>query len=285
MFPTQSRVFFYDRNAPSTVATTWAANALMDAHARLGEDRLLELADGIGEFFLRHVLQTEDPPGAFFGYLVGDRSPIHNSNLHACAVLARLSTLLDRPRYREAAHAGVEWTLARQRGDGSWPYGERDNLAWVDSFHTGYILDALRICADAGVHDDIEPAIETGLAYYRRELFLADGTPKYYDKETYPVDGQCVAQAIQTFAIAARTDPTCFDDAWRVLDWALANFRRRDGLFYFQRRRWWVNRIAHLRWVQTPMLVALTHLLEAEQARATPPPAAAHSSGTRSPVA
>jgi glycosyltransferase involved in cell wall biosynthesis len=282
-FATQSRVFFYDRFEPSTVATTFAAMALLDAHERLGDPRLLEVADGAARFFLRHVPQTEDAPGAYFGYLVGDRSPIHNSNLHACAVMARLSTLLDRPEYREAARAGVEWTLARQRPDGSWPYGERDNLAWVDNFHTGYVLDSLRVCDQAGIHEGIAEAYARGLDYFRRELFLVDGTPKYYANETHPIDGQCVAQAIGTLALAAETEPGCLHDAGRTLDWALKHFRRRDGLFFFQRRRFWTNRIAHLRWVQAPMLVALTQLIAAERTRsgasAASEPAAARARG------
>jgi hypothetical protein len=74
---------------------------------------------------------------------------------------------------RRAAGAAVRYSTIRQRPDGSWPYGERPNLAWVDNFHTGYVLDALRICADAGVGGpEVEEAWTRGIAFYRRELFL-----------------------------------------------------------------------------------------------------------------
>jgi hypothetical protein len=266
-FATQSRVVFYDKFEPSTVATTVAALALLDAYDRLGEDRMLEAAAGAGRFFLRHVPQTGDEPGAYFGYLVDDRTPIHNSNVHACSVLARLTTHVDEPSWREAARRGVQWTLARQRPDGSWPYGEQDNLAWVDNFHTAYVLESLRICADAGLDDRIEDAWKRGLDYFRERLFLADGTPKYYSDETYPIDGQCVAEAIRTLAIASRHEPDCLDHAWQVFGWALEHMRRRDGLFYFQRRRHWVNPVPHMRWVQAPMLGALLELREADAER------------------
>ena len=39
---------------------------------------------------------------------------------------------------------------------------------------------------------------------------------------------------------------------------------RSDGAFVFQRERYWVNRTPHPRWVQAPMLEALTVLLAAE---------------------
>jgi hypothetical protein len=263
-FATQSRVFFYDRFEPNAITTTWAALALMDAHDVLGDDDLLATIEGVGRFFVDRIPQTGDPPGAYFGYLVGDSSPIHNANLHVASVLARAGARTGHPEWLERAHGALEWSLARQRPDGAWRYGERDNLAWVDNFHTGYMLDALHRLHDAGVTTGIDAAWPAALAYWRAHHFLDDGTPKYYDTGIYPIDGQCVAQAIQSFALYADWDPTCIDDAWRVFHWAVADFRRRDGLFFFQKRRRWTNRVAHMRWVQAPMLMALTHLLAAD---------------------
>jgi GT2 family glycosyltransferase len=265
-FPTQTRVLRYGADEPNTIATSFAAMALLDAYEATGEERLAELARGVGRFFVRHVPQTEDPPGARFGYLVGDRSPIHNANTHVCAVLARLVSHGEE-QYREAIVRGLTWTLERQRADGSWPYGERSDLEWVDGFHTGYVLDSLRTCADAGVDERAEAAWRRGLEYWRANLFGEDGTPKYYNDETYPIDNQSAAQGIQTLAIASAHDPSCLDQAWKVFEWTMANMRRRDGLFYFQRRRHWINRAAHIRWTETCMLLALTHLqLAARQA-------------------
>ena len=76
------------------------------------------------------------------------------------------------------AQAGIEYALSRQRPDGSWLYGERPDLAWVDGYHHGYVLDALRVCADAGLDDRLPEAIHRGLEFYRRELILPDGTPE-----------------------------------------------------------------------------------------------------------
>jgi hypothetical protein len=264
-FDMQSRVFFYPRGSPNTIATAFAGMALLDAYERTGDERWAEVATEAGEFFLRHVPQTPDPPGAFFGYLPDDRSPIHNSNTHVCALLARLGSLAGEDRYRDAARSGIEWTVARQRADGSWPYGERPNLQWIDNFHTGYVLDALRTCADSGFAAEIGDALERGLQYYRRELVLDDGTPKYYASSVYPIDMQCVAQSIQTFAIAASREPSWADTAWSVFSFALDRMRRSDGLFVFQRRRMWKNRRPYPRAVVGPMMLALANLLAYEQ--------------------
>ncbi|HSR95302.1 MAG TPA: hypothetical protein VLK56_10600 [Solirubrobacterales bacterium] len=280
-FDVQSRVFFYPSTTPNTIATAFAGLSLLDAHAALGDPALLEEATGVGEFFLRDVPQTDDAPGAFFGYLPGDRSPIHNSNLLVASLLARLAGE-GGERFTRAAEAAVLYTTARQRPDGAWPYGERPGLGWVDNFHSGYVLDALRTCADAGIAaDEAETAWRRGIAYYRQRLFLADGTPKYYPEKTYPIDAQCVAQGIQTLAIAARHEPAAGAQAWGVLDFALRRMARRDGLPIFQRRRFWANRAVHVRWVAAPMLLAISHLLGAESGA---PAAAPKSLAARAPA-
>jgi hypothetical protein len=260
----QSRVFFYPHTDPNGIATTYVAAAMLDYHVRTGSQQALELAEGVGRWLVRNVPQTEDPPGAYFGYLVGDRSPIHNSNMHACALLSRLHALLDRPEWRALAERGIEWTVSRQRPEGSWPYGERGNLSWVDGYHTGYVLDALRFCLDAGVAPGAEEAWSRGLDFYRRVMFLADGTPRYFSHNTYPVDLQSVAQALQTFSIASTHDPTCLEDARRVLAYAQRAMARDDGAYVFQRRRHWVNRVAHMRGGNADLVLGLARLLRAE---------------------
>ncbi len=258
-FDVQTRVFFYPRGSPNTIATVFAGLGMLDAFEATGEPRLLELAVGAGEFFLRHVPQTEDGEGAYFGYLVGDRTPIHNANTLVCALLARLAQHAGRDDMRESSEAGLRWSIARQRPDGSWPYGEQPHLGWIDNFHTGYVLDSLMYCAAAGVVIDGGNSLERGLAFYRRSLFLDDGTPKYMPDSTYPIDAQCVAQAIQTMALAGSRQSSG-DFAWTIFDFAQRHMRRLDGSYIFQRRPRWNNAAPHIRWMAAPMLQALTIL-------------------------
>jgi hypothetical protein len=275
-FDVRTRVLAYDRATPNAIATAFAGLALLDAHAATGDAALLEAAAGAGRFFLRHVPQTPDSAGAFFGYLPGDRTPIHNANMLAAALLARLSAagVADGEAFRAPARAALRWTFARQRPEGSWPYGERPNLAWIDNFHTGYVLDALRACADAGLGRDATDAWSRGLTFYRRELFRSDGAPRYTARSLYPIDAQCVAQGIQTLALASAHEPACRAEAERVFDFAFARMLRRDGMPLFQRRRLWSNRALHMRWVVAPMVLALTHLLASQtcQPEANPAP-------------
>ena len=262
-FDVQTRVFFYPAGAPNTIATAFAGFALLDGFERTRDESLLDRAAGVGRFFLRHVPQTPGTNGAFFGYLVGDRTPIHNANLLVCALLARLHSHTQDAAFYRAADAGVAFTVHHQRPGGSWPYAERPGLDWVDGYHTGYVLDSLITCLEAGIDAAIPAAVDEGLDYYRRALFLADGTPKYSSASLYPIDIQCVAQGIQTFALASARRPDTLAHARLVLDFALGRMQRSDGAFVYQRNRWWSVRTPHVRWAAAPMLLALTILLRA----------------------
>ena len=266
-FEFQSRVVHYQRGEPNTIATAFAGHALLDAHAALGDAKLLDHACGVGRFFIEHIELTPSGEGACFGYHPGDRSLIHNANMLVCALLSRLRAAgRDEGGFAEAAESAALFTLGHQHADGSWPYGERDDLRWIDGFHTGYVLDALRTCADSGLlAEECTAAWQRGVAFYRRELFLGDGTAKYASKSLYPIDTQCVAQGIQTLAIAARHGEVESDLPWRVLEFALDRMVGSAGLPLFQRRRLWVNRTPHVRWTVAPLLRALAELLACTQ--------------------
>jgi len=264
-FDVQTRVFFYPRRSPNTIATVFAGLALLDAHEATGDPAYLERATGVGDFFLRHVPQTPDPPGSYFGYLVDDRTPIHNANMLVATVLARLWRETGRLDFAAAAEDAVAYTVTRQRPNGSWPYGERPHLRWVDNHHTGYVLEALEVCRRCGIGAADAAVLRRGAAFYRDRLFQPDGAPRYFDTSLYPIDIQCVATGIQTFSLLAAEDPELAETARRVFLYGFGNMRRRDGSFAFQRTRFWTIRTPHLRWGQAPMLLALTHLLKLEE--------------------
>lgn len=273
-FDVETRFFGYAVGTPNTIATSFAGLALLDAHGRDRDTRALELAESAGEFFLRHVplTEAENGGGAYFGYLSGDRTPIHNANLLACSLLAELAACCDREDFGAAARAGLRYALARQRPDGSWPYAETPTGDWVDGFHTGYVLDALRRCGRALSDPSAEAAYRRGLAHYASRLFEADGAPRYRVDRRYPIDSICIAQGISSFCLASELQggEEWLDAAWRVYGFGARRMRRRDGAFAFQRRRLWVNRAPHVRWVQAPMLDALARLLAASGGGSAP---------------
>src|SRR5206468_3661140 len=110
--------------------------------------------------------------------------------------------------------------------------GERPGLEWVDGFHTGYVLDSLLTCIQAGIGGpEAEHAWRRGVRFYAEQLVDPDGAPRYKPRARYPVDGQCAAQAIQTLSRAAALEPSAAARRWDVWAYAVAALRRRDGAF------------------------------------------------------
>jgi len=87
-----------------------------------------------------------------------------------------------------------------QHDDGSWCYAETRMQSWIDSFHTGFNLEAVRWFLRLEEVLEYQAAYEKGVEYYAGNFFLADGTPKYYHDRVYPIDIYAPSQAVVFFA-------------------------------------------------------------------------------------
>jgi rhamnogalacturonyl hydrolase YesR len=159
------------------------------------------------------------------------------------------------------AQKALQYTADRQRADASWYYGEASNLHWVDNFHTGYVLDSFKHYAEATGDDRFEHTLMRGYNHWKNTFFLSDGTPKYYDRKTLPLDIQCCSQAIDTLVFFQDRDPESLQLALKVAAWTIQHMQDRTGYFYYRRySRWIVNRTPTLHWGQATMLCALAGL-------------------------
>jgi hypothetical protein len=262
-FDYQSRVFYLAKGEPTVVWTAHIAFAFLDAWELMGKDQDLEAAQGVCRFILKELERRPEVGGTCISYVPGSYHAVHNANMLAAAALARTYTHTHQDELYQIASDAVAYTLHAQRDDGSWWYGEAENLRWVDNFHTGYVLDCLWWYMNATEDRQWQSAFDRGSRFFVENFFLSDGTPKYYPNQTYPIDIQCAAQAIETLALLARYwDPACRALAERVAAWTVANMQDTDGHFYFQRGRRWVNKTPMLHWGQATMFHALACLLE-----------------------
>jgi hypothetical protein len=103
--------------------------------------------------------------------------------------------------------------------------------------------------------------MDTGYEYWKRTFFLPDGTPRYYNHKTLPIDIQCSSQAIDTLAFFSDSDPEALPLAMKVAQWTIENMQDRTGYFYYRRySRSIVNKTPTLHWGQATMLCALAGL-------------------------
>jgi len=269
-FPWQTRTILVPCGAPNLVCTTFVAGALLDAYEQLGDARLLEMALSSGDYLLNELYYAEGDEIASFSYpLPSSKAKVHNANFLAASLLSRLYHHTGHDSLREVALKTARYSASRQRDDGSWYYGELTTQRWIDNFHTGYNLCALRAVGRYLPTPEFESHVRSGFAFYREHFFCDDGAVRYFHDRTYPIDIHCVAQSLLTLLEFQDLDPTNINLIRSVYAWVMKNMWDDAEFFYYRVLRTLTNRISYMRWSQAWMLLALSTLLEQEARQGT----------------
>lgn len=264
-FDWQTRGELVPRWSPNIICSTFAANALLDAHDRSPNPKWLEAAESTAGFIMEKLFWRKSPSHACFSYTPLRRGEVHNANLLGAAFLCRVGRALGRREFIEPALDAARYSVSRQQADGAWAYGEGATQRWIDNFHTGFNLGALRRIGDDGGTAEFEPALRRGYEYYKARFFRDDGAPKYFHDAVYPIDIHSVAQSIITFVECEKSAAESYALASPVFRWAMANMWDPRGFFYFQKRRAYVVRTPFMRWSEAWMLWALAAFLESQR--------------------
>jgi hypothetical protein len=261
-FDWQSWTFMRPAGTPTIVNTSFIGHALLDCYELTGRQKALDMAIPIKDFILGDLHRTTLDGTFCFSYTPVDTEAVHNANLLGASILARLTQYCDDDRLTQVALASLDYSMRHQRDDGSWFYAETKLQSWVDSFHTGFNLQAIRYILDAGLAPQYRAAYRKGVAYYAENFFLEDGTPKYYHDRTYPIDIHSPAQAICFFCREGKQYRGLTD---KIVNWMLQNMYSGGGFFYFRKGRFVTNRIPYMRWSQAWAFHALTEYLLATE--------------------
>jgi hypothetical protein len=262
-FDYQSRTFYLPKGMPTIVWTSLIGHVFLDGYDHFGDENYLRIAVSACEHILRDLQTYADGEGTCISYIPGHNSQVHNANTLGASLLARAYRYTKNESYRSLAQMAMQYTAQHQRPDASWYYGEKANLHWVDNFHTAYVLDSFKYYSDNTGDDRFEDNLRRGYEYWKKTFFLLDGTPRYYNCKTLPIDIQCSSQAIDTLVFFSDRDPESLSLALRIAQWTIANMQDRTGYFYYRRYSpWLVNKTPTLHWGQATMLCALAALYE-----------------------
>jgi rhamnogalacturonyl hydrolase YesR len=260
-FDYQSRSFFLPKGVPTIVWTSLIGHAFIDAYDHFQKECYLEAAVSACEHIVRDLDRLVEGDAVCLSYIPGAMNPVHNSNTLGASFLARTYARTGNESYRLLAQKAMRYAANHQRQDGSWYYGEPSNLHWVDNFHTGYVLDCFKYYQIATHDEQFEEKMNTGYQYWKKTFFLQDGTPRYYEHKTLPIDIQCSSQAIDTLVLFSDQDPEALDLALLVARWTIKNMQDKTGYFYYRKySRWLVNKTPTLHWGQATMFCALSGL-------------------------
>jgi hypothetical protein len=269
-FPWQTRTQLVPARTPNLVCTLFVAEALLDLYESSDDERYLHIASSAADYIVEELYWESDSVCSFNYPFPSSRTPVHNANLLAAAFLCRVYRLTGKEKYLAPALAAALYSVRRQRIDGSWLYGESDIYRWVDNFHTGYNLCALRSIGKNLQTAQFDESLRMGFEFYRNHFFRKDGAPNYFHNRTYPIDVHCAAQSIITLVELRDLDEANEALVRKVCRWTMANLWREEGCFCYQKRSWGTIAIPYMRWGQAWMLLALATLLEQMGARREP---------------
>jgi hypothetical protein len=266
-FDWPNRAFYAPAGTPTIVNTAFIGHSLLDLFEETGQEEWLQLAVSASQFLCQDLHRTAGKRGFCFSYTPLDQSQVHNANLLGASLLARAGKISCSHDYIKDALNSAYFSIAAQRPNGSWSYGEASSQSWIDSFHTGYNLMALKDIFEATEEQAVKDTLDKGYRYYLENFFLPDGTVKYYHDRAEPLDAHAFAHAV--FCLSELDDhintPSGF--AQKVIKRMIELFWSGEGYFYWQRYNGFLYRMPCMRWVQSWAFLALITFLKNTEKR------------------
>lgn len=251
---------------PTIVWTSLIGHAFLNAFELLGQKEYFDVAQSAGDFIINDIASYNGSPNSLcFMYTpngkASDSGCIHNSNVLGASLLARIYKHNKDKEIAGISKKAINFTIEHQLPEGGWYYGEPKKFRWIDSFHSGYVLESIYDYINATNDRSHEDELCKGFRFFKSTFFKKDGTPKYYNYKTYPIDIQCASQAIQTLIRLKEYDKGSLELAEKVALWTIRNMQDKEGYFYFRKYPIIINKTPMFHWGQATMLASLSFLL------------------------
>lgn len=258
-FDWQARAFFQPKGMPTVVATTFIAEALLEAYKITKNEAYLEVANSATQFVLKDLNRTYDDKGNFsFSYSPLDSTQVFNASLLGAKLLSLVYDFTKDENLLDEARKAVQYAADFQQENGAWAYGTLPYHQWVDNFHTGYNLECIYTYQKISGDTSFAKHIEKGLEYYLNTFFTEEGISKYYNNSIFPIDIHAPAQLVVTLSKLEvfKENKDLID---RVLSWTIDNMQADEGFFQYQKNKYFNSNIPYMRWAQAWMFYAFSY--------------------------
>jgi len=253
------RLFLFKKHTPTVVATCFCVEALLESYEITKNETVLKETLTAANFVVNDLSRIKHQRGIIFSYSVLDgNNTVINASLLGAKILSYSYKYTKNKAHADLAKQAVVAACDLQSEDGSWIYGLLPVQSWIDSFHTGFNLDAIATYQQNTRDQSFQMYLDKGLAYYLEHFFEADGMPKYYHDKTFPIDIHCPAQVIVTLSKMKMFQPNEALLA-KVLHWTIDNMQHKKGYFYYQYRKGMSSKISYMRWSNAFMFNAMAH--------------------------
>jgi hypothetical protein len=197
--------------------------------------------------------------------MAGDNGRVVNANAYRAFLLMRAAHDLGASHYAAAAEPNLRFVLDAQNQDGSWYYAMDGRRAFIDHFHTCFVLKALMKIEGLTGTGACDAALDAGLRYYLTNLFDDEGLPRpfakaprftFYTRELYDY-----AEAINLLTLARPRGPQFTEARAAVVDDILGRWQQRSGCFRTRKLLFGWDNVPMHRWAQSQLLRSLCGLL------------------------
>jgi len=261
-FDWQSRAFFLPKGTPTVVNTSFIGRSFLNVYEVTGNEEYLRIARSSCDFILEDLNRYEENNTVCFSYSPIDSYFVYNATALASSLLGSVYSKTKENGLAEEAKKSIQYIINHQNENGSWNYGESKTAkrVGIDNFHTGFILESLKIYTETTGDNDYIDHLKKGLLFYQDYFFLENGAPKYYYNKKHPFDIHSASQAIVTL-LQLKNYGADQVLCGKVIKWMIRNMQDKKGYFYYQKRRLFTNKIPYMRWSQAWAFHALTSYL------------------------
>ena len=242
----------------------FVCEALIDAFEATKDKKYIKIVKSVCEFIfsdLKTIIKNDKQICS--SYIPGDNLRVINVNAIIGSLLARVYKSTDEKKYKSKSKKYIDWVVSTQTGYGAWYYTDPPHNSPIthDNYHTGFVLDSIEdYCRNTG-DDKYQEHYNSGLVYYKKNLFTRDYAPKWMFDKIYPHDIHGVAQGIITFSKACRYSESYIDLAKNIANWGINNLYDNNGNFFYQQGKFLKKRYTLMRWCQAWMCFALSNLI------------------------
>lgn len=257
--------FYFPPHTPTIVASSFAADALFHAFDITRQSHYRKVALETADFILNDLHRTPHKGGFLFSYSsYSGNDTVYNASLLGGRTLAQCYKYSGNQEYLKIAKECMDTCIKEQRNDGSWTYGMEHYQTWIDNFHTGYNLEAIREYQLISGDTEYEAVLRKGAKFMIENHFDGQHIPKYYHNKQYPIDIHCCGEifvVLHKLGIFSENESLA-DDVYR---WTIRNmFNEKEGYFYFQKRSWITNKTPLMRWSEAFMFNALSFYMKSK---------------------
>jgi hypothetical protein len=238
---------------PNAIVTYFIGEAFLDYYLKYPSKELEHNLFSIRKYFLEDINRTTRNNGICFSYSSSDNKEIYNASALISRFLYRLNEMFQIGG-SEIIEKSINYLISVQNNDGSWFYGYAPNQKWIDSFHTEYMLEFFNSLSVANIEKyNLKNRIKKANEYYLNTFFL-DEVCNYFPDKKYPINIHSIASRIIYLSNINK-----LDEAEKIIDWTFINlYNSRKQSFYFEKRKYFVNKNIYHRWNQAWMYLALS---------------------------